>query len=118
MRPRLTVQTLEILTAFFKEPHAWSYGYELSRITNLKSGTIYPILKRLAKRSLLETSWESPQQGRPSRHLYRLTVEGEHVVRKQTPDIITVQKIDVQIIDPEVECPANPVPADVRDTGL
>jgi PadR family transcriptional regulator, regulatory protein PadR len=42
----------------------------------LKSGSLYPILVRLADRGLLETSWEPGLGSRPPRHLYRLTSTG------------------------------------------
>jgi PadR family transcriptional regulator, regulatory protein PadR len=44
--------------------------------TGLKSGTLYPILMRLAERRLLETRWESPEAGKPPRHMYKLTAAG------------------------------------------
>ena len=45
--------------------------------TGLKAGSLYPILVRLADRGLLEATWEDPlPQGRPPRHLYRLTPAG------------------------------------------
>jgi DNA-binding PadR family transcriptional regulator len=50
---------LEVLEAFFQSPKDWKYGYDISRNTGLKSGTLYPILMRLAERRLLETSWET-----------------------------------------------------------
>ena len=46
----------------------------LARQTGLRSGTLYPILIRLAERGLVEACWEGGQPaGRPRRHLYRLT---------------------------------------------
>jgi PadR family transcriptional regulator, regulatory protein PadR len=43
----------------------------------LKSGSLYPILIRLADRGLVEARWEEEQPaGRPRRHLYRLTSDG------------------------------------------
>lgn len=60
-----------------REESGWSYGYDLARATGLKSGTLYPILARLASRGLLESVWEqAPPEGRPRRHLYRLTAVG------------------------------------------
>ena len=51
--------------------------YALAKQTGLKSGTLYPILIRLADRGLMEARWEDEQPaGRPRRHLYRLTPEG------------------------------------------
>jgi len=51
--PRISPQTLRVLERFIEHPTAWRYGYELSRETELKSGTLYPILMRLAKFSFL-----------------------------------------------------------------
>lgn len=60
-----------------QRPRAWHYGYDLSRVTELKSGTLYPILIRLSDRGLLESKWQPPvQEGRPPRHMYRLTSAG------------------------------------------
>ena len=79
--PRLSPQTLRVLERFTESPTAWRYGYELSRETGLKSGTLYPILMRLAKYSLLETKWVTTEDGVPPRHTYRLTPNGVALVR-------------------------------------
>jgi PadR family transcriptional regulator PadR len=89
MKLRLSPQTLQVLDAFLQAPKDWIYGYDISRNTGLKSGTLYPILMRLAERKLLETSWEAAEVGKPPRHLYRLTTEGmrfaqEHHLRHAT----------------------------------
>jgi DNA-binding PadR family transcriptional regulator len=76
MKLRLSPQTLQVLDAFLEAPKDWLYGYDISRNTGLKSGTLYPILMRLAERRLLETSWETAEVGKPPRHMYRLTHEG------------------------------------------
>lgn len=59
----------------------WRYGYELSRQTGLKSGTLYPILMRLEKCALLEAKWVTTEAGVPPRHTYRLTTSGMEVAR-------------------------------------
>ena len=70
-------QTMSVLTALCSRPRTWRHGYDLARETGLKSGTLYPILIRLADRALLESCWEDGQPaGRPRRHLYRLTSAG------------------------------------------
>lgn len=70
-------QTLSVLAVLCARPDQWHHGYDLARETGLKSGTLYPILIRLADRELLEACWEDEQPaGRPRRHLYRLTSEG------------------------------------------
>ena len=60
-----------------QEPSQWQHGYALAKQTGLKSGTLYPILIRLADRGLVEACWQDePTPGRPRRHLYRLTSAG------------------------------------------
>jgi DNA-binding PadR family transcriptional regulator len=80
-RPESSPQTRAVLRALRDEP-GWSYGYDLSRATGLKSGTLYPMLARLAERGLLETAWEQAAPlGRPPRHLYRLSAAGTELTR-------------------------------------
>ena len=81
--PRISPQTLRVLERFIEHPTAWRYGYELSRESGLKSGTLYPILMRLAKFSLLETKWVTTEDGVPPRHMYRLTPNGVELARAQ-----------------------------------
>ena len=85
---RMSPQTLDVLEALLSEPAAWRYGYDLSRDTSLKSGTLYPILMRLAKRRWLETRWESARQpaGKPPRHMYRLTPNGLQFAKEMVKD--------------------------------
>jgi PadR family transcriptional regulator, regulatory protein PadR len=68
---------LSVLAALCAQPSQWQHGYALAKETSLKSGTLYPILIRLADRGLVEAQWQDePQPGRPRRHLYRLTAAG------------------------------------------
>jgi PadR family transcriptional regulator PadR len=74
---RFSAQTLSVLAALSSNPSSWRHGYDLAKETALKSGTLYPILIRLAVRGLVEATWEAEQPaGRPRRHLYRLTAAG------------------------------------------
>jgi PadR family transcriptional regulator, regulatory protein PadR len=76
-RREFSPQTLSVLAALLQEPSRWQHGYALASQTGLRSGTLYPILIRLADRGLVEACWqEEPQPGRPRRHLYRLTAGG------------------------------------------
>jgi DNA-binding PadR family transcriptional regulator len=76
-RVRFSAQTLAVLQALVADPSSWRHGYDLARETGLKSGSLYPILIRLADRELVEARWEDVQPaGRPRRHLYRLTADG------------------------------------------
>ena len=81
--PRFSAQTLSVLAALCAEPAGWRHGYGIAKDTRLKSGSLYPILIRLAERGLVEARWEEEQPaGRPRRHLYRLTPDG--LARAQT----------------------------------
>jgi PadR family transcriptional regulator PadR len=60
-----------------EQARSWHYGYELSKQTGLKSGTLYPLLIRLSDQRLLESEWREPERpGKPPRHAYRLTLSG------------------------------------------
>ena len=76
-RSGFSPQTLAVLAELCATPSQWRHGYGIARDTGLKSGTLYPVLIRLADRGLVEACWEDEQPaGRPRRHLYRLTPEG------------------------------------------
>jgi PadR family transcriptional regulator, regulatory protein PadR len=76
-------QTAAVLVALAAGTADWRHGYDLARETGLKSGTLYPILIRLAERGLVQARWEDEQPaGRPRRHLYRLTAGGLATARE------------------------------------
>jgi PadR family transcriptional regulator, regulatory protein PadR len=73
----LSPQARLILAALLDARETWSHGYELARIANVKSGTLYPLLIRLEEQGYLKAEWQQPQaSGRPPRHAYRLTPSG------------------------------------------
>ncbi|GIG59707.1 hypothetical protein Lfu02_40790 [Longispora fulva] len=76
----LSAQAVTVLRALAVDPSRWRYGYDLATEVHLKSGSLYPILVRLADRGLLEATWEPGPDGRPPRHLYRLTGTGREYV--------------------------------------
>ncbi len=76
-RAGFSLQTLSVLAALEADPGSWQHGYLIARETGLRSGTLYPILIRLAERGLVDACWEDEQPaGRPRRHLYRLSSDG------------------------------------------
>lgn len=84
---RPSPQTINVLGALAGRPAEWRYGYDLSRETGLKSGTLYPLLIRLHDAGLLEAEWRpSSQPGRPARHAYRLTEGGVALARRTMAD--------------------------------
>ncbi|HEY5199866.1 MAG TPA: PadR family transcriptional regulator [Acidothermaceae bacterium] len=80
-----SAQTINVLRALAADPAQWRYGYDLATEVHLKSGSLYPILVRLADRGMLETSWEAGQGSRPPRHLYRLSSAGRDYVTALSP---------------------------------
>ena len=80
----ISPQTLAVLELLLNAPRSWHYGYALSQRTGLKSGTLYPILLRLAEQGWLNTEWSKPEApGRPPRHTYRLTAVGAKSARER-----------------------------------
>jgi len=57
------------------------YGFDVMDATGLPDGTVYPILRRLERRGVLEGAWENEDlaraEQRPPRRYYRLTKVGE-----------------------------------------
>jgi len=83
MKLRSSRQTTMVLAEFLRSEKEWRYGYDISRDTGLKSGTLYPILMRLAEHNMLETNWETAEEGKPPRHMYKLTTDGVRYAREQ-----------------------------------
>jgi len=76
-----------VLGALAGTPRNWRYGLELARETGLKSGTLYPLLIRLADDGYLESRWIPPERpGRPARHAYRLNAKGIAFARASEPE--------------------------------
>lgn len=64
----------------------WSHGYEVARLADVKSGTLYPLLIRLEAQGYLEAEWQPPTEGgRPPRHAYRLTASGVQLALANPP---------------------------------
>lgn len=76
-----SAQTISVLRTIAESREAWSYGLEISKATGLKSGSLYPILMRLAERGMLDSCWLEPERpGRPPRHGYRTTQAGREAL--------------------------------------
>jgi PadR family transcriptional regulator, regulatory protein PadR len=90
-----SAQTINVLLALAADPAQWRHGYDLTTEVHLKSGSLYPILVRLADRGLLDTSWEPGLGSRPPRHLYRLTPTGRAFVAE-----LTAARVDRAVTHP------------------
>jgi len=60
------------------------YGFDISDITGLPSGTVYPALRRLEEAGYLTSKWEHPKisqaEPRPARKYYELTRPGREAL--------------------------------------
>jgi DNA-binding PadR family transcriptional regulator len=77
--PRMSAQTLKVLGSLLSDPRDALSGADIARLTNLASGTLYPILLRLEGARWLSSRWEKGNPidlGRPRRRFYRLTALG------------------------------------------
>ena len=78
-RPHTSPQARALFSVLLDSPEQWRHGYDLIRATGIKSGTLYPLLMRLAEDELLESQWNEPvPPARIPRHSYRLTAKGRH----------------------------------------
>jgi PadR family transcriptional regulator, regulatory protein PadR len=86
-KPNTSAQTRQLLSVMLRQPRTWQYGYEMSKQTGLKSGTLYPLLMRLSDQGLLDSQWQDPERpGTPPRHAYKLTASGLAIAREMTLD--------------------------------
>jgi PadR family transcriptional regulator PadR len=83
--PNASRQTRALLRVLLLEPRRWQHGYELCKETDLRSGTLYPLLIRLSDQGLLNSQWKEPSRpGLPPRHVYRLNGRGLALARALT----------------------------------
>jgi PadR family transcriptional regulator PadR len=87
-RPRALSQQALAVVAVLSDSHEWRHGYDLMAQAGVKSGTLYPLLMRLEAQGMLQARWvDSPQPGRPPRHVYRLTPAGRDWVASLTKSL-------------------------------
>jgi PadR family transcriptional regulator PadR len=74
----MTYQAALVLEALAAGRH---HGFDIMDATDLPSGTIYPILRRLDDEGLVRSRWErdavARREQRPPRRYYELTAAGE-----------------------------------------
>ena len=74
----MTYQTALVLEALAAGRH---HGFDIMDATDLPSGTVYPILRRLDADGLVRSRWEretvARREQRPPRRYYELTAAGE-----------------------------------------
>jgi PadR family transcriptional regulator PadR len=80
---KITYSTTLVLEALARGYH---YGFDIMDATNLPSGTVYPILRRLEREGMVNSEWEAEgvaqSAQRPPRRYYSLTAEGVNVFER------------------------------------
>ncbi len=79
--PRITYPTALVLLGLRQ---GLAHGFDIIDATGLRSGTVYPILRRLEEVGLVRSRWEraprAREEGRPPRRYYQLTATGAEAV--------------------------------------
>lgn len=80
---RLTRTATRTLLVLLEQPRSWRHGYDVMKVADISSGTLYPLLARLTDDGWLESRWEESEfPGKPPRQLYRLTATGRAEARE------------------------------------
>ncbi len=76
---RITGPMLKVIGQILAAPDSGISGAEIFKLTDVASGTLYPILFRLEKAGWVSSEWEEgdpSELGRPRKRIYRLTATG------------------------------------------
>ena len=75
---RKTQALIRVAVALMADPHGKHWGYSLTKQSGVRSGVLYPLLRRLLDEHWLADGWEDPAAagGRPPRRYYQLTELG------------------------------------------
>ena len=94
---RLTHSLVRVVLALAEDSFGEHYGYDLSRKAQVRSGVMYPILRRMLEEGWLTDGWQDPRDanGRPARRYYSLTDEG----RRQVGAVLEAAREDVRFLD-------------------
>ncbi len=77
--------------------HGHRYGFDVMDATGLPDGTVYPLLRRLERRGVLEGVWEDEAvaraEQRPARRYYRITPIGEEAMGEVLERFPSLQRL-------------------------
>lgn len=83
--PRLTLQSLRVLSLLARNPGELLSGSDIRKETGIASGTLYPILLRMEDAGWLRGDWEKVDPsvvGRPRKRFYRITISGQKIASR------------------------------------
>jgi PadR family transcriptional regulator PadR len=76
---RVTHALVQVALALLDAPDDRHWGYELSQTSGIRSGVLYPMLRRMLDDGWLADGWENPAEltgKRPPRRYYTVTEKG------------------------------------------
>src|SRR5215472_10991877 len=77
----MTYALVQVAAALMSDVSGRHWGYELSKLSGVRSGVMYPILQRMLDEGWLVDGWENQSQvgraKRPPRRYYELTDAGK-----------------------------------------
>lgn len=76
-------QAALLFRALLAAPDAWRHGYGLMQETGLQSGSLYPLLIRLADDGFLDCEWDTTGDSARPRRIYRLTAAGRSLAHER-----------------------------------
>jgi PadR family transcriptional regulator, regulatory protein PadR len=53
-----------------------TYGYKVTEVTGLASGTVYPLLERFEAQGWVISGWSGPEGRGPRKRFYEITEQG------------------------------------------
>jgi PadR family transcriptional regulator PadR len=77
---RRTYALIQVALALMNDPDGQHWGYELSKNAGVRSGVLYPILRRMLDEGWVKDGWEDQSEisgKRPPRRYYELTADGK-----------------------------------------
>lgn len=91
---RLTHSLVQVALALSEDSFGQHYGYDLSRKAHVRSGVMYPILRRMLEDGWLTDGWQDPTEtnSRPPRRYYSLTDKG----RREIGAVLAVAREDAR----------------------
>ncbi len=76
---RRTSAVVQVAAALMERPADRHWGYDLSKRAGVRSGVLYPVLRRMSEEGWLVDGWEEPGEERakrPPRRYYEITDRG------------------------------------------
>lgn len=79
-------QMLRVLTLLAENAHKSYFGYEISKVTHIAPGTLYPMLYNMEKKGWVIGEWEGAEpteEGQGRRRYYNIEALGKRIVRNE-----------------------------------